>query len=68
MGSKALGRTAAEVTFGHCEFCSDHLEVQVMANDLMLTPFGECHNCRRFTIWSAVQVSGLEVPVYQYAA
>jgi hypothetical protein len=33
--------------------------MQVIATRSMLTPFGECPDCRRFTIWAAVHANDL---------
>ncbi|MBV9484923.1 MAG: hypothetical protein JO246_02590 [Frankiaceae bacterium] len=61
----------AAVVLGHCEFCSCEIEMRVMATRTLLTPFGECADCRRFTIWAAVdtgQIYPSSVPVQRRAS
>jgi hypothetical protein len=72
MGTTTIKARPAEVVLGHCEFCSSSIDVLVMATSTLLTPFGECTACRRFTIWTGVEASGsrgsLGVPAQRRAA
>jgi hypothetical protein len=57
--SRRTYQADAGVAFGHCNFCNRPLDVMIMATCTLLTPFGECERCRRFTIWSDVDASAV---------
>jgi hypothetical protein len=58
----------AEVVFGHCEFCDHGIGVRIHATGNVLTPFGECAACRRFTIWDEVELDDLGFPPQRLAS
>jgi hypothetical protein len=57
MTHSCAGVVPAAVALGQCRFCGERIEVRTaMATPLVILAFGECLDCRRYTVWQPVDV------------